>query len=501
MKDDGAGDRQQGPAPLTFGEIGRSIWHSLKQMKTVVYLLGLIAGLGWLGAVIPQNEDASVYTQHYGALLGGLVVRTGMDHLYHTTWFVLLLGILILSLAACSRRMWEQSRLRGHIPDAETASRRAKAAKGLVEGSVKLTADGAADALRTAAAKRGYRLRRVGEAGGKQWGYMSKHRWAAWGPAMAHYAVFLIALGALMGTIPGLSVDQTVQINEGQTYQDPQGLLPFSLKLHSFHIALNPGTDAIKNYYSDVSLLVKGQQEQRKSISVNHPLRYGSYYISQSSWGLSDAKVEVTQGGKTETLSFPLQQGCPGQGQTGGWSVSQQDMVQYFDSQQAALVAMGFYSDAERQGGQVESTGVDLPGHPAINLTVVSGFKSGGHSMKKLGWLMVGDTAPIKGGTVKFVGATAYTGLGVRKDLGVPLVWGGFIGCALGLMMLFYFPLRSAVVSLRPAGRGATVLSIAYSVRSGELAKEAEALWAGVLADLSAKRSPKALLREEIPDV
>ena len=425
----------------------------------------------------------------------------GADHLYKTTWFLLLLGLVILSLAACSRRMWEQTKLRRTMPDADAASRRAKAAAGTVEGSVKLTADGATDALAHAAARRGYRLRRLGEAGDRQWFQLTKHRWSAWGPAFAHYAVFLVALGAIIGALPGLSVDKYIDVTEGTTYKDPDGQLPFQVQLHSFKINRNPGSRAVANYFSDVSLLVGGQEVQRQVVSVNHPLRYGTFYLSQSSWGLNDAHVQVTHDGETTDLTFPLERGCPAQGGDASWAVSDKGRAAFFSAKQAALVATGFYADAERRDGKVLGGADDLPGKPAINLMMVSGFKTGGHSMKDLGWLFPGEEVPIPGGTVKFIGATSYTGLGVRKDVGVPLVWMGFLGCTLGLMMIFYFPLQIATAALRPAGRTATVVSIAFNTRSGEPTAAAAAVWNGLLAELSATGSPRTLLREELPDV
>ncbi len=501
MKDDRPTERPEPLPPITFADLGRSLWHSLKQMRTVVWLLGLIAGLGWLGSLVPQGEAPETYTTRFGPLLGGLILRLGADHLYRTTGFLLLLLLVILSLVACSGRMWVQTRLRRKRPDADSAARQAKVAAGTVEGSVKLTADGATTALAHAAARRGYRLHRLGEAGDRQWFQLTKHRWSAWGPALAHYAVFLVALGAIIGTLPGLSVDRYVDVSEGQTYKDPDGQLPFQLQLHSFHITRVPGSGAVGNYYSDLGVIVQGKEVARQAVSVNHPLRYGSFYLSQASWGLNDAHVQVTEGGHTTDLTFPLERGCPAEGGEAGWAVSDKGRAAFYSERQAALVATGFYADAERRDGKVLGRKDDLPGKPALSLMMVSGFKTQSHSMKELGWLFPGEEVAIPGGTAKFVGATSYTGLGVCKDVGVPFVWMGFLGCTLGLMMIFYFPLQTATAALRSAGRTSTVVSIAFSSRSGEPTEAASAVWTALLAELSAAGSSRSLLREELPDV
>jgi cytochrome c biogenesis protein ResB len=472
-------------------------------MRTVLYLFVLIAGLGWLGTLVPQGEAPELYAQRYGSFLGGLVVRLGVNHLYSANWFLLLLALLILSLVACSRRMYEQTRLRRRVPEASSVSRRTKAAGGTVESSVRLDADGAAEALTAAARRRGYRVRRLGQADGQEWLHLVRHRWSAWGLALAHYAVFLIAVGALLGVIPGLSVDRYINVNEGQTYKDPDGKLPFTVQLHSFRIERDPKTGAVGNYYSDISILDHGREAVRKTISVNHPLQYRHYFLSQASWGLGDAQVEVKLGGHASTLSFPLERGCPVEGGEAGWMISDKGRAAFLQNRHAALVATGFHADAERRGGQVLGRPDDILGHPAINLTMVSGFKTAGHSMKDLGWLLPGEQVDIDGGTARFLGATKWTGLGVRQDFGVPIVWAGFIGCVLGLMMIFYFPLQSAAVGLRPAGRTATVVTVAFDTRPGEAREATAAYWSGMLAELSAMRVTKAVTdtQEVLSDV
>jgi hypothetical protein len=71
-----------------------------------------------------------------------------------------------------------------------------------------------------------------------------------------------------------------------------------------------------------------------------------------------------------------------------------------------------------------------------------------------LGWLLVGDTVHTTVGDVSFVGVTQASGLGVRRDPGVPLVWAGFIGCLLGLVLMFYFPLQQGYVAVSASDEG-----------------------------------------------
>ena len=135
----------------------------------------------------------------------------------------------------------------------------------------------------------------------------------------------------------------------------------------------------------------------------------------------------------------------------------------------SALVATGFYADAVRKDGQGRPAGSEYPGTPALSLTYVSGIpghKPKGpaagapeHGMQELGWLLPGETAGRStAATVKFVGITKSTGLGVRKDFGLPLVWIGFIASMIGLSMIFYFPLQRSIVGFEAAGQGRSVV-------------------------------------------
>jgi cytochrome c biogenesis protein len=192
---------------------------------------------------------------------------------------------------------------------------------------------------------------------------------------LSHYAVFLIALGAIMGSLPGLSLDQQVDIQEGDTHQAADGSLPFDIRVDKFHAARQTGTETVENYYSDVALLSQGQEVARAQISVNKPLRYQGYFISQASWSLGEARIEVTRNGKTTPLAFPLARtGYPDMGSDSCWGVPQEDAAAFMPDGRTAIVATGFFADAVQEGKKMVGTGSEYPGRPALDITYVSGL-------------------------------------------------------------------------------------------------------------------------------
>lgn len=86
----------------------------------------------------------------------------------------------------------------------------------------------------------------------------------------------------------GFDGSSTVQLN-GRfftlAYGEKQLELPFSLKLHKFHIGMNPGTDEPASFESLVTVVrPDGVEGEPTTICMNHPLKQGGYVFFQSSY-------------------------------------------------------------------------------------------------------------------------------------------------------------------------------------------------------------------------
>lgn len=495
-----------GQPEITFGDLWRLSWRKLREMRTAFQIIAALAIGALICTVVPQNAPVEEYYTRYGRFLANIIVRLGLDHVHTSTWFLILLGLLMLSLVACSRRLWQDAVSRWRVPSVETATRLVSGSRG-ESGTAVLPLDQAAARCAAAARRRGFRAQRLPNEGDGQLLYLTRNRPSAWGQALAHYAIFAIALGSVLGSIPGLSLNDHVTIQEGQTVAAEHSGLPFAVKVDSFTID-HLETGEVSNYYSNVQLLQGDKVVSSGTISVNKPLKYRGYMLSQSDWGLGEARLEVTREGKTTAVAFPLARGgCPetGHGMMAMWGVPQEDAVAFLPDGKSALVATAFYADSVRKAGKVMDTGSQYPGTPAVNLTLVTGLPghkpSGpatgepGHGMADLGWLTPGQVRAIDGGSVRFLGITKTTGLGVRKDVGLPLVWIGFIASMVGLAMIFYFPARRAVLALQPQG-GRTAVTLTILGRTS--GAEAESLWPELTAALQANPATAAPYPKEV---
>src|SRR5438477_2570265 len=55
-----------------------------------------------IGVVIGQGKDPSMYFDSYAPPLARLILRLNFDNIYHTPYYVGIIGLILLSLAVCT---------------------------------------------------------------------------------------------------------------------------------------------------------------------------------------------------------------------------------------------------------------------------------------------------------------------------------------------------------------------------------------------------------------
>lgn len=101
-------------APQDFGQampvalppalpLPKRLWRGLRSVRFAIVLMALIALACIVGTLIKQEPyDPARMVEHYGRSVGSLIGLLGLSNLYHTWWFVGLLGLFALSTTACS---------------------------------------------------------------------------------------------------------------------------------------------------------------------------------------------------------------------------------------------------------------------------------------------------------------------------------------------------------------------------------------------------------------
>jgi len=278
------------PRMLSITDLIKSLWARLGSMSLAIILLVVLAIASVIGTVLLQNQDQGAYLQQFGPLWYWVFRSLGLFDMYHTWWFLSILGFLMVSLSAC---LWR------NVPRMLKDMRSRKVS--LTDKSLKLfqfqqewklDADQSPDAIGEAFRKQlpGWEFKQ-GTEDGRTTIRADKGRWNKWGYILVHSAILIILIGGWMGVHYGFRGDMAVP--EGQKENEISFLkgtdtehlkMPFDVRCNSFFIDFYP-TGAPKEFRSNLTIIDQGKEVLTSDIIVNEPLYYKGTRIYQASFG------------------------------------------------------------------------------------------------------------------------------------------------------------------------------------------------------------------------
>lgn len=278
----------------------RRLLDLLSSLRLAIGLLLALALASAVGTLVPQNAPPEQYHRLYGPGLRKLIFALGLQDVYASWWFVLLMALLGGSVLCCSLR---------RLPATWRAVRRAPRGP----GSLPLRREARVSASPQEAA------RRLREAlGPPRW---EGEGWLAWqwgamrrlSPHLVHLSFLVILAGAAVTALCGFKGE--LYLRPGQVasaVRSNRGLRPlgFSLRCEGFRMERYPdGTP--KDYRTRVSVLEGGRVVRRAVIRVNHPLRHRGITFYQASYDVQRvAHLELFRGGRrVRSLRVPVGQG------------------------------------------------------------------------------------------------------------------------------------------------------------------------------------------------
>ncbi|AET66967.1 ResB protein required for cytochrome c biosynthesis [Desulfosporosinus orientis DSM 765] len=383
------------------------IWRIFSSMKLGMILLGLVALAAGIGTVFPQlnldPEKARAVNPVWQAL--------GFTKVYSTIWFRLLMGLLCINLIVCSAQRFQGIYRRTF---ALTPPEKVSAVPNKVQTKLRGEGDALKSSVETGLRSSRYKV--ITRAGDQGWSFIGiKRRLGSWGSLISHISFVVLVIGAILGTTMGFKGFfmagtgttiplNTINVSRGQVTQD------FSVHIYSAEDRfLADGSR--DNWYTDMGIIENGQEVIRKEISVNHPLSYKGVTFYQASFA-NGARLTVDMNG--QKLPVTLQD-------RGG---------NYFQAPgtDLYLLAAAIKSD---------------PQSPMVYFHV---YKGENVEPVQTGQLTAGQTIDVQGAyKLTLDGNAGFTGLQVKQDPGVVVVW---LGCGLllfGLLLSFYW--RTIVVS------------------------------------------------------
>ena len=401
----------------------RQLLPVLADLRLAIVLLLAIAFFSISGTVIEQGQSLEFYKSNYpehpalfGFLSWKVLLTLGLDHVYRTWWFLSILILFGTSLTACT--------FTRQFPALKAARRWNFYNEPRQFQKLALSAEldaGSLDSLSPLLEKRRYKVFQEGDTLYARKGIVGRI-----GPIVVHASMLLILLGAILGAMTGFIAQEMVA--SGSTFQvknvidagpwaAPQIPKDWSVRVNRFWIDYTP-EGGINQFYSNLSVLDNQNQEvDKQTIYVNKPLRYRGVTLYQTDWGIAAVQVRLN---KSPIFQIPMAQlDTGGKGRIWGtWIPTKPDL-----SEGVSLLAR------------------DLQG--TLLVYDVNG--------QLVSTVRPGMATEVNGVTLKIVDVIGSTGLQIKADPGIPLVYTGFGLLMLGVMMSYVS--HSQIWALQKDGR------------------------------------------------
>ena len=410
-----------------------AIWDFFCSLKLSITTLILLATTSIIGTVIEQGSTPEAMAQKHGWSLGLMqFLDKSIDafNMYHSWWFISLLGLFAVNLICCSikrlPRVWHTVKNPVLVPEEKMLQ--------AFSNSEELTVKGDESAIKekiSAFLATHFAAATVSEKDGKTYYYAEKGAWSRFGVYITHLSILIIFIGSLMGSFWGYK--GYVSIPEGgetdRVYRrDKQAEVPlgFTVRCESFSVSYYEGTRRPREFKSVLTVSENGQVVIKdRNVIVNEPLTYNGIVFYQSSYNpIGDPsfglQVKERSSGRIIDLNVPFGATRP---LPGGGSVRVEN---YGDN--GMIVRLGVTgTDGQRRVVDIYDSSANI-----------SDERRGGEYIFSL-----------TGFHQRYA-----TGLQVAKDPGVEVVWLGCFLMVIGTMVAFFMSHRRIWVVLTPGSKG-----------------------------------------------
>ena len=382
----------------------------LANLKVAIALLLLIALFSILGTVIEQGQTLDFYRENYpehpalfGFLSYKIILEIGLDHVYGSWWFLTLLILFGTSLTACT--------FNRQLPILKASKRWFYYTKPQSFTKLPLATEIVGGNLTHLAQSLQAKNYKVYQADDRL--YARKGLIGRIGPIVVHASMLLVLIGSIWGSLTGFIAQEMIpsgdtftvrNITEAGAWSASQVPKDWSVRVNRFWIDYTPKGN-IDQFYSDLSVLDKdGKEVDRQTIHVNKPLKYKGVSFYQANWDIHAIKFTLNN---SPILQLPV-------------------------------------SKLESQNGGRQVWGTWIPTKPDLSagVTLITPDLQGTFLIydekgNLLTTVRTNGSAEVNGVTFTLKEAIGSTGLQIKADPGIPIVYAGFGLLMLGVIMSY----------------------------------------------------------------
>lgn len=431
------------------------IWSFFSSVKVGIWLIVITLIASGVGTIFPQQmyipptvTPGEYYEQQYG-FLGKLYYQLGFNNLYSSWWYMILVASIGISLVICSLdrvvplyKALKKQKVTRH-PSFLKRQRLYGAALATKEEI---------ECVKENLKKRKYNIRVEGNNI-----LAEKGRFSRWGPYVNHIGLIIFLFGTMLRFVPGMYVDASLWLREGETKEIPGTDGKYYLKNEKFikevydkskeNEVFNNAIDRVgnkmiaKNFqtnavlYKVVGKNVAGEEPKLEkvkdyNIRVNDPLKFDDYALYQ---------VDFKEG-ELSKMSFFLQKKEGGQ-KWGPITVDLANPKETYDVGNGySLHLLSYFPDFYFDESGKPNTKTKLPNNPAFVFKMFTPETPNG----EVSFVGIRQNIEPEGNNLykmSFAGIETrnVTALTVRKDLTLWVIaLGGFI-FMIGVMQGMYW--------------------------------------------------------------
>jgi cytochrome c biogenesis protein len=376
----------------------------IADLRFSIFILLLIGLFSITGTIIEQDQSIEYYKINYpsinpvfGVLTWDKIIKLGLDHVYNTWWFFALIFLFGLSLISCTFLQ--------QLPSLKIARRCQFFRKPGQFSRLKLfttLTNFSFNKVLLQTKENQYSIFQQ-----KNIIYCYKGLIGRIAPILVHFSMIVILLGTIVGSLFGFKAQEIIPktenfhiqniLNNGQLTSIPKT----AARINDFWITYTKNR-TISQFYSDISILdAQGNETTRKTISVNYPLIHENIYYYQTDWNLVGLRFQTPT---SETIEYPL--------------------LNILNNQRKVWIT--WVSNNKSLSKGVITLIDNLEGYCSIY----------DESGVFLGNIELNETVNFKQ-PLTFLEIISSTGLQIKTDPGIPLIYGGFFFLMLSTLLSY----------------------------------------------------------------